>query len=513
MTPLLYSGLRPRTVQIGVFGFLLAALLVYSQTRAFHWDEGFHLLAARSIAAGKRPYLDFLFAQTPLNAYWNALWFRIFHPSWRLAHVVAACQTWISVLLLARYQWKRFPVVEFRAPAALTATALFGLLAVTFGFGSIAQAYAFCLLMVVTAFLATIASREQCAGWRFAAAAGLLAGSAVAASLLTAAVVPVLLVWLWWFDEEGRRWIKAFAFVAGAAVPALTVLGPLLAGPRQVWFDLVEYHAIYRRAGWPGATTHDIEVLSGWLQDTQQMLLIGLAVIGWIVTSRSEWAASRRPEFRLATWLAAGICAENVFAHPTFDQYFIFAVPFLTILACAGLYALVKRLQFRGDRVAAALACFMLLALARHLFEDRDNQTWQGLTVIANKVNQVAPAGAPIFTQEPIYFLTGREVPSGMEFQFAEKLDLGPERNKLFHIVPRAELDRQIKAGRFAAAALCEDDDQIDKISHLGAFQQRFDQGDCTVFWQPHMKLGIQYPPPGSITIEILARRVELADK
>ena len=129
-------------------------------------------------------------------------------------------------------------------------------------------------------------------------------------------------------------------------------------------------------------------------------------------------------------------------------------------------------------------------------------------------MNQVAPTGAPILTQEPIYFLTGRQVPYGMEFQFAEKLDLGPERNKLFHIVPRAELERQIKAGRFAAAALCDDDDQIDKIAQLRAFRQRFDQGDCTVFWQPSgMKSGIQYPPPRSITIEILAWKSELADK
>src|SRR6266853_185937 len=53
-------------------------LVVYSQVRAFAWDEGFHLLAAHSINAGKRPYIDFCFSQTPLIAYWNALWMRLF---------------------------------------------------------------------------------------------------------------------------------------------------------------------------------------------------------------------------------------------------------------------------------------------------------------------------------------------------------------------------------------------------------------------------------------------------
>ena len=47
---------------------LFAGLLLYSQTLAFAWDEGFHLLAAQLIKAGKRPYLDFCFPQTPLNA-------------------------------------------------------------------------------------------------------------------------------------------------------------------------------------------------------------------------------------------------------------------------------------------------------------------------------------------------------------------------------------------------------------------------------------------------------------
>jgi hypothetical protein len=501
--------LKLRTIQFGVFGLLLAGLLVYSQTWAFHWDEGFHLLAARFISRGRRPYLDFLFAQTPLNAYWNALWFRFFHPSWRLPHVLAACETWLAVVLLARYQWQRFPVAGFRRAAAFIAAALFGLLALTVNFGAIAQAYAFCLLSVVAAFLVTIAASER-RGWWLPALAGALAGAAPAASLLTAAVVPVLLLWLWLYDEQGRRWTKAFAFLAGASVPALSILWPLVQGSRQVWFDLVQYHALYRRVEWSGATAHDVEVLSSWLQDTQQFLLIVFAVAGWLAVRKGEWAAPLRRPFRLATWLVVGVSLPNLFAHPTFAQYFVFIVPFLAILACAGIYALLLRLNAaqRGEQLAFVLACFMLLALGRNIFESRENMTWRQLKAVADKVNQVAPAGAPILTEEPLYFLTGRQVPYGLEFQFAQKLDLGPERNRLFRIVPRAELERQIKAGHFVAAALCEDDDQIDKISQLGVFKQRFDKGDCTVFWQPVAKSQIQYPPPGSmtaITIEMLA--------
>ncbi len=479
--------LPPR--EFWVFGGLLAALLAYSQTVAFHWDEGFHLLAARFISAGKRPYLDFIYAQAPLNAYWNALWFRLVHPSWRVAHAVAACETWAAVLLMAQYIRRRFPVVKFRSAAVMVLVALFGLRTLTFDFGTIAQAYAFCLLMLTAAFSMTVTAREQPGVWR-AAMAGALAGAAASATLLTAAVVPALLLWLWFYDATGRRWRKAAAFTAGAVIPAIPVLRLLAAGPRQVWFNLVQYHAVYRRADWPHPTAHDIEILSQWIQDTQQLLLFALAAGGWLAIRKSSWAAERRIEFRLCAWIVIAVTAQNITAHPTFPQYFIFAVPFMAVLACAGVYALLCRLNLaeQGWRFAAALGCFMLLAVGRGMFEGRDAESWQKLAQIAAKVDAVAPRNAPVAVQEPIYFITGREVPPGMEFEFAHKLDLGPERNRLFHIMPRAELDRELKAGRFAADAVCDDDDQIDRVSQLGAFAKRYDSTDCTVFWQPNAK-------------------------
>ena len=57
----------------GTCALLAAALMLYAQTWAFTDDEGFHLLAAQLIKGGMRPYLDFCFPQTPLNAYWNAI--------------------------------------------------------------------------------------------------------------------------------------------------------------------------------------------------------------------------------------------------------------------------------------------------------------------------------------------------------------------------------------------------------------------------------------------------------
>jgi len=483
---------------------------------AFHWDEGFHLLAARFISAGKRPYLDFLFAQAPLNAYWVALWFWLFHPSWRLPHALAACETWTAVLLIARYQWKRFPVEECRLAAALLAAALFGLFAWIYDFGTIAQAYAFCLLAIAAAFRLAVAARERSAWWP-AAAAGALAGAAVSASLLTAAMLPAMLAWLWFYNQTGNRWGKAAAFAAGAVLPAIPPLWLWLDAPRQVWFELVSYHALYRRVAWPGATPHDIDVLSFWIQDSQQVILLGLAIAGWVAMRKGEWAAARRAEWQLCAWLVLAVAVQNVFAHPTFSQYFIFGVPFLAVLAGAGFYALYARLgpAIRPERAALLVGCFMLPTLGRSIYQGRDDESWQHLTVVAKKVNEVTPPNAPAMLQEPLYFLTGRAVPFGMEFDFAHKLDLGKERNRLFRIVPQAEVEQQIKAGQYPTAALCDEDERVDKIKLMGVYAQKFESDTCTVFWQPHLKSGIpiHYPPAGSITIGKLARNAESADK
>ena len=102
------------------------AILTYSQTLAFSWDAGYHLLAAQLIAPGRTPYLDFCFPQAPLNAYWNALWMRILGGGWRIPQGLAALLHCRSDPADGRLCWGRFPVPEWRAAAATAAIVLAG---------------------------------------------------------------------------------------------------------------------------------------------------------------------------------------------------------------------------------------------------------------------------------------------------------------------------------------------------------------------------------------------------
>jgi len=125
------------------------------------------------------------------------------------------------------------------------------------------------------------------------------------------------------------------------------------------------------------------------------------------------------------------------------------------------------------------------VTLGRTMFDEWGAHSWPGLAAVAKKINEVTPRGAPVLAQETVYFASGREAPAGMEFHAAQDLNLGAQANALLHIVPQAELDREIQAGRFATAAYCGDDDVTDKIAKAGVYREKWETGDCTVFWNP----------------------------
>jgi hypothetical protein len=222
-----------------------AAFLTYAETWASTSDEAYHLLAAQLINTGKLPYVDFCFPQTPLNAYWNAGWMRILGQSWHVAHFFAALFTIGAVALTADFVFRRFPVPGWRFAAALTAGLATGLNALVFEFGPLAQAYGICLFTLVSAFRISIRAVDR-RGPLLPALVGLFAGVAAGSSLLAAAAAPVLAIWMLFYNCAGSRWTKLIAFGIGTMVPFAPVFWLFSLGPKQTWFNLIEYHAFYR---------------------------------------------------------------------------------------------------------------------------------------------------------------------------------------------------------------------------------------------------------------------------
>lgn len=459
-----------------------AALVVYSQTWAFFWDEGFHLLAAQLIKAGKRPYLDFAFVQTPLNAYWNAAWMRILGEGWRQVQLTDALLTTAAVVLTADFLRSRF---EGWGTATLIATLfLVGANTRTVEFGAIGQAYALGLFLTVAAFRMAVACVER-KRVGFAALAGLLAGAATCSTLLTASVAPVLLVWILWLTPAGKKLLGGVVFVAGVVISWLPVLVLFAQSPTRVIFDVFRYHMFYRRSDWPGATQHDLEIFTSWIDDPQAILLGVLAAAGlWFVIKRSGWTGPRRHEFALCGWLALALGIHVSTAHPTFTMYYVFTIPFLGILAAVGLFSIATQLGAqRGLWPVLAVSLLMCLGVGRRLYDRRDEFNWPKLETLAQKVNEVTPPQATLGAEEVIYFLTRHTPPPGNEYLSSHKLRLPADLSELVHIVPQPEIDRRIAAGVYDTIETCEEEDWIKERKLAEIYRQHADVADCAVFW------------------------------
>jgi hypothetical protein len=475
---------------VGILSVYAVIFLIYAETQAFAFDESYHLMAARLIDAGRIPYIDFCFPQTPLNAYWNAGWMQLLGQNWHVPHAFAALFVIAAVFLTADFLYFHFPVPSWRLAVAIAGGLSLGLNKMVFEYGPLAQAYGICLFLLVASFRVAIRAVER-RGPLSAAGAGLLAGAAAACSLLSAAGAPVLLVWMWFWNRSGSRWQKGIAFCAGAAIPFGPILWLLWLGPRQTWFNLFQYHLNYRALYWPDTTRHDLEVLTYWIDSGQCLLLGMLLVAGLIYIARgSAWPRETKAQFYLSGFLALGLAAEAGRAHPTFSQYFLFTVPFLAIPAMAGMYR-IGSLVFHLDRPALTtvlVAGFAAIGLGKATYyEIKDTNNWGTYEKLAAKVDQVTPRNALLFADEPIYFLTKRLPPPGYELYYTHEIKLPPADAKLFHILYKDDLKKQLKSGMFGTAYNC-DDDEIEDYGLKTLYKQHVEMNDCSIFWDFNKK-------------------------
>ncbi len=459
---------------VALLAIVGAAIVAYSQLRAFAWDEGFHIVTAQLILRGKRPYLDFCFSQTPLNAYWNAFWMSIFGDSWRTVHAAAAVSASLATAVTGWFVLHRFPEPERRIPGAFLVAVLMGLNVVVFRYGGISQAYGLCLVLLVSAYWCAVVAVES---GKVSAAmlAGLFCAAAAGSSLLTAPAVPILFAWILVNSAGGARVRKLGAFVGGALVALSPVLWLFAQNPKQVWFGIVDYNLKYRLVDWPppDANRQNLEVAMAWIGSGPALVLILLGIAGF--------RATRRAELRLCGWLAAGLGLYiGAAVRPTFPQYLVFTVPFLAILSVAGIADQWPNRKWAPVLVASFLVVF---GLGKSLYDERDDSTWQDFERVALKVDEVTPKGAMLMADEVVYFLTKRTPPEGNEERNSHKLEFGKADAKLYHIRPQSQLDREALSGVFATLETCEDEDYIAEKGFAKVFAKKAEVEGCTVFW------------------------------
>jgi hypothetical protein len=234
-------------------------------------------------------------------------------------------------------------------------------------------------------------------------------------------------------------------------------------------------------------------VMTAWANSAQALLLglIGLAGVLFIRLG-SDWPREKRAEFYLCGWLALALGVHISSAHPTFQRYYLLALPFVVILGTAGLYFITTRLlgPSRPFWPVFALTLIFSIELARALQDRSSNIHWNDLEKIAAKVDQVTPANGLVLSDEQVYFITRRTPPSGMELADSHKLEFPPGRAIPLHLVPESEVIRQVKAGRFSTVVNCEKNEKLkdDELAKIYTKHTDFDN-DCVVYWnlaRPH---------------------------
>jgi hypothetical protein len=477
---------RLRGYLLAVAILLAAGLIWYSTTVGFVWDEGFHLLAAKFISQGRSPYIDFCFPQPPLNAYFNAALFALFGTSWRVTHVFASLFLAASAYLSAEFVLVRFNITGWRWPCVLLAALFTGLNEIVVQFGPIAQAYAISMFCSLIAFRVTVASVGH-RTWFLSLLAGMGSGAAAASTLLMAPVAPVLLGWLLIYNKEGSRSKKMAAFVFGNIIPFLPVLALFVKAPRQTFFNVVQYQALFRRVNWGDVNAHDFDVFTAWIDSVPTFLLVFSAAFGlFFVAKKSGWERRQKAEYYLAAALASTLTVYIAAAHPTFQRYFIGAIPFFSIPAAVGFFFVASRLWDapRPFWPVCLTSSVLLLAAGKMIFDTRDSTTWATYDEISAKIAKVTPPGAQFFADEQVFFLLGKTPMPGMEFSYSHKLNLSPAEEKLYHIVSEKEVNAMVKAGKFATVESCKDD-WIDETALSKLFPQQVEIDDCTIFWGP----------------------------
>lgn len=470
---------------VGVLPIFIA-LLIYALTWAFIFDEGFHLVAAHLIANGKRPYIDFCFPQTPLNAYINAGILILFGNHWKPVHVLAAAYLCVATWLVGDFVQKRIPDERWRTPTALAAAILFGFNLLVVQFGPASQAYAIAMLSTAAAYRAACAAVVSQRLW-YALLTGVTAGFGAASTLLTAPIAIVLLAWLFFWNAAGSRIAKAAAFLLGYAIPFAPVFWLFTQGPKQTWFNVVQYQAIFRHVNWGDIGEHDIDALSDWLTSPQALLLMGLFVAAAIFLyreTRTGWTQTTK-EFALA---ASAVFVMGLYistARPTFGRYFIVAAPLWAILAALGLYVAGRRLASPRH---AWWVCGTIIALnyaifARDMLDEKADDHWSRYEEVAKAVTEVAPLKASLYTDELIYFLLQRDPPSGLEFSYSHKIELPPDQEKLYHVLSNDDVKKQLVSGRYTVFATCSDT-AMDDLEPGTYFKQHTQPNDCDLFWE-----------------------------
>ena len=443
-------GLSPLLWIIAVAATLtLTALNLY--WGEVNQDEGWYLYAARLVAEGRQPYVDFASTQGPVMSYvyamanplmtkWGVAGGRLFTAGLGLATVCLAA--WLARRAAG-------------GTAAFVAFCLVGINVYQSYFFTVVKTYALAALFVVAGFLLLSfvkGKRGQvaalCAGVLFALAAGV--------RLSAGAILPVVFLCLLF-----ARNIRAAVWLAiGATATLCAVFGPfLLTAPRALYFGLIEYHAGRK----PGSLLTLLAYKGGFVSRVAQAYLVSIAIL--LVTVVSRCRSQKAGQWTL--WLSVvAVTAVHFVAPFPYDDYQVIVYPLFAV-AVAGLVQAFDRRHVSGlVLVLCLLSAGSSPMLQGWFVAGRDRIWWPlreesslaRLQRAGKLIREMSTPGDELLTMDPYLAIeSGLKVPRGLEMgPFSYFADYPTEKANALNILNRDKMTALLHSTPAPLAALSD---------------------------------------------------------
>lgn len=223
---------------VGLGLVTLALFVVIAEWLPLDLDEAYYVIAGTIVSAGKVPYRDFFFPQTPLSAYvfgaWSSAFGVGFVNSRYLGAILAAATGLLITVVVRRRVGIGSAVIALGYYVLSIQVVLWMPRLKTYGMSS---------LIAMSALVCVTSSRIR---WGRALAAGLLSGLAISARLLFFPIPAVVLIGILLradLSRSQRRTYCGLAFL-GSCLGMLPLLATAVSAPSAFLFDNISYHAL-----------------------------------------------------------------------------------------------------------------------------------------------------------------------------------------------------------------------------------------------------------------------------
>jgi len=480
---------RARRHQTGVIVSLafVFALAIFLSQWPLAFGDTYHLLAAQMVAAGRKPYLDFFVQQVPLYPLVCGAWLRIFGTSWQAANLFSGLLICGSAALVARIASRIFAGSEWGPRGGIIAVLLFGLNLQVAQSGDDAQPYALCIFFCLLAWLAAFVERPAASRIFLA---GLAAGAAVNTSLLAAPFFLILMGWSVLQAARPDRLRKLLWLLCGVAVASMPLAYLAMLAPTQAWFDIVQFQLFYRTAAPDlpkSIASHNLHEILDWMRSIQGAVMVVLSLSGTLFLFDRKASGSTRRSVGYAALIAVIWTFYLALVPLTWHMYFVLVVPYVSLLAAAGLCQLCARWSWKILTGAILLYSLGLaIPVVAGVISGRPGR-WAPVEEAARIVSAQTGPGEPVYSNdESIYVASRRLPPRGLENRFGSWVRLPTNEYERVGLAPPEKNEAQLRAGDFAAIVLTKasDDARIEAVRSSGLYSQFAETKNYAIFWK-----------------------------